>query len=329
MVSGKINFMENKRGLFNFGKKPAPDFRISDDVERAKRNGKPLVALESALITHGVPWPENLTIARAMEDAVKHNGAFPATIAVQEGQLRVGLSSSQLESLAESRDPHKLSLRDLGAAVARKWNGGTTVSATLYAAERAGIKVLATGGIGGVHRSPAYDISADLLQLRKSPLVVVCSGAKAILDLPATLEVLETLGIPVIGYQTDEFPAFYSAQSGLKVPLRAESPQQVAEIARAHWKLTFSTSVLVVVPPPAESALPHERMEALVAQALQQAEAEGVRGSALTPYLLAKLNALSGGESLKANLALLRNNAAVAAQIAAQIPEGIQEWRYI
>ena len=321
--------METKRGLFNFGKKPTPDFRISDDVERAKRNGRPLVALESALITHGVPWPENLTIARAMEDAVQHNGAFPATIAVQEGQLRVGLSSSQLESLAESRDPHKLSLRDLGAALARKWNGGTTVSATLYAAERAGIKVLATGGIGGVHRAPAYDISADLLRLQKSPLVVVCSGAKAILDLPATLEVLETLGIPVIGYQTDEFPAFYSAQSGLKVPLRAESAQEVAEIARAHWKLTLSTSILVVVPPPAESALPRERMETLVTQAVQQAEAEGLHGSALTPYLLAKMNELSGGESLKANLALLRNNAAVAAQIAAQIPEGLQEWRYI
>jgi len=180
-----------------------------------------------------------------------------------------------------------------------------------------------------VHRAPAYDISADLLQLWKSPLVVVCSGAKAILDLPATYEVLETLGIPVIGYQTDEFPAFYSAQSGLKVPLRAESAQEVAEIARTHWKLTLSTSILVVVPPPAESAMPRERMEALVAQALQQAEAEGVRGSALTPYLLAKMNDLSGGESLKANLALLRNNAAVAAQIAAQIPEGLQEWRYI
>lgn len=322
--------MENKKSIFPFFKTSVKsDFIISDDVERAKRNGRQIVALESALITHGVPWPENLNIARSMEKAVRDNRAYPATIAVQEGQLRVGLNAAQLEMLAGAREARKCSLWDLSGAIVRGGSAGTTVSCTLYAAERAGIKVLATGGIGGVHRGAAYDISTDLRQLSRSPLVVVCSGAKAILNLPATLEMLETSGVPVIGYQTDDFPAFYSRESGLKTPLRAETPQEVANIANTHWKLGFHTSVLVVVPPPAESALPREHMEALITTALQQAEAEGVRGSAVTPYLLSKITELSGGESLRTNLALLSNNARIAAQIAVVLPEEKTDWRYI
>ena len=248
-------------------------------MERAKRNGKPLVALESALITHGIPWPENLTIARAMEDAVKHNGAFPATVAVQEGQLRVGLSSSQLESLAESRDPHKLSLRDLGAAVARKWNGGTTVSATLYAAERAGIKVLATGGIGGVHRAPAYDISADLLQLRKVRSWW-CALAPKPFDLPATLEVLETWASRSSATKRMNSRHFTlpKADSRCHCALRAPGSGGNRPCAlEAHVQHERPGGGAAT----RRERLPPERMEALVAQALQQAEAEGVRGSAL------------------------------------------------
>ena len=216
-----------------------------------------------------------------------------------------------------------------GGALVRGSSAGTTVASTLYAAERAGIKVMATGGIGGVHRGGAYDVSTDLLQLSRSQVVVVCSGAKAILNLPATLEMLESSGIPVIGYQTDDFPGFYSRESGLKTPLRAETPQEAANIANAHWKLGFHTSVLVVVPPPAESALPREQIEAVITEALQQAEAEGVRGSAVTPYLLSKISELSGGESLRTNLALLTNNARIAAQIAVALPQDKTEWRYI
>ncbi|HOA21577.1 MAG TPA: pseudouridine-5'-phosphate glycosidase [Anaerolineaceae bacterium] len=322
--------MENKKSIFSlFRSAVKSDFVISNDVERAKRNGRQLVALESALITHGVPWPENLNIARALEQTVRDNGAYPATIAVQEGQLRVGLTSSQLETLAGARDARKCSLWDLSGALTHGGSAGTTVASTLYAAERAEIKVFATGGIGGVHRGGGHDISTDLLQLSRSQVVVVCSGAKAILDLPATLEVLETAGVPVIGYQTHDFPAFYSIESGLKTPLRADSPQEVADIANTHWKLGFRTSVLVVVPPPAESALPREQIEEVIAGALAQAEAEGVRGSAVTPYLLTKISELSGGESLRANLALLRNNAKVAAEIAVALPQEQTDWRYI
>ena len=322
--------MENKKSIFPFFRSAdKSDFIISGDVERAKRNGRQIVALESALITHGVPWPENLNIARTLEQTVRDNRAYPATIAVQQGQLRVGLDAAQLETLAGARDAGKCSLWDLSGALVRGGSAGTTVASTLYAAERAGIKVLATGGIGGVHRGGGYDVSTDMLQLSRSQLVVVCSGAKAILNLPATLEMLESYGVPVIGYQTDDFPAFYSRESGLKTPLRAETPQEVANIANAHWKLGFRTSVLVVVPPPAESALPREQIEAVIAEALLQAEAEGVRGSAVTPYLLTKVSQLSGGESLRTNLALLTNNARIAAQIAVVLPQEHTDWRYI
>lgn len=300
--------------------KPAlSQIKVAAEVNRARKTGQPIVALESAVITHGLPWPTNLHLAHDLEETVRGNGAVPATIAVLDGQIRVGLSGSQLSDLAEARDSRKVSLRDLGAVVAQKGTGGTTVAATMFLAEKTGVKVFATGGIGGVHRNAPFDISADLQQLGRCPVMVVCSGAKSILDLPATLEYLETQGVPVIGYQTNAFPAFYALDSGLKVEIRADSPEEAVAIAEAHWKLGLSSGILVVVPPPVEETLPFEKMEEFIQEALKQAETGGIHGSALTPFLLSKVNELSGGESTRANLALLRNNARVSALIAAKM----------
>ena len=290
--------------------------RLSPAVARALALQMPVVALESTVITHGLPRPENLALAHDMETTVQNNGALPATVGVLGGEIVVGLDADELNRLAFADSPRKISVRDYGAAIAQKATGGTTVAGTLVAAHLAGIRVFATGGIGGGHRWPPYDVSADLPALARHPVIVVCAGAKAILDLPATLEVLETLAVPVVGYQTDDFPAFYSRESGLKVTQRADSPEEVAEIAAAHWALGLESAVLVVVPPPASAALPREKVEAAVAQALQEAEARGIRGQASTPFLLERVSALTGRASMGANLALLKNNAAVAAQIA-------------
>lgn len=292
-------------------------FDLSPDFALARQKGLPVVALESTVITHGLPYPENLKLAQEMEGEVRSEGATPATIAVVAGKLCVGVSEEQLEALAQGgADVRKISSRDFAPAIAQGVSGGTTVAATLAAAAAAGIRVFATGGIGGVHRGAPYDISADLVQLGRSPLIVVCAGAKAILDLPATLEVLETLGVPVIGYETDEFPAFYSRSSGLKVSARVDHPAEVAQIARAHWDLGMDSAVLVTVPIPVEAALPHERVDGAIEQALEEARRQGIAGQAVTPFLLARVSELTGGVSLRANLALLKNNARVAAQIA-------------
>jgi len=291
-------------------------FRVSPDVVRSLDLKMPIVALESTVITHGLPRPDNLSLAHDMEIAVQDNGALPATIGILDGKVIVGLSDAELNRLAYAENPLKVSARDFGAAIAKRAHGGTTVAGTLLAASKTGIRVFATGGIGGVHRWPAHDVSADLPALAKYPVIVVCAGAKAILDLPATLEVLETLSVPVIGYQTDDFPAFYSRESGLKVPHRADSPEEVADIARAHWDLGLESAVLVVVPPPEEAAMPYEQVEGAIAQALEESKAQGVRGQASTPFLLARVSELTGHASLRANVALLKNNAAVAAQIA-------------
>ena len=296
-------------------------FKITPEVLQSQQFGMPLVALESTVITHGLPWPENLDLALDMEKMVREEQAVPATIAVVDGVVQIGLQEEELRTLAEAKNMRKISLRDFGFAIARKLSGGTTVAATLYIAERVGIRVFATGGIGGVHRNAPFDISADLPQLGRSPLVVVCAGAKSILDLPATLEYLETQGVPVVGYQTDQFPAFYAIDSGLKVDVRADSPDEVAQIARAHWSTGLRSAILVVVPPPADVAIPSERIEMTILAALQEAEAQGVRGNAVTPFLLSQVSALSGGESMKANLALLLNNAQVAARIAKLLVE--------
>lgn len=304
--------------------------RIFPDVARALAEKLPVVALESTVITHGLPFPENRRLAEDMETEVRTAGCTPATVGVLRGQIQVGLSAADLDQLAHGEGLHKLSVRDLGPAAALGWSGGTTVAATMLAAQAAGIRVFATGGIGGVHRAgtggtmgylPA-DISADLPVLARTAMIVVCAGAKAILDLPGTLEYLETASVPVIGYQTDDFPAFYSRSSGLPVSARAESPEQVAAIARAHWGLGNPSAVLVTVPPPLEAAMPRDEVETAVGQALGEAEAAGVRGQAVTPFLLDRMAILTGGASLQANLALLRHNARTASAIAAAFSMG-------
>ena len=294
-----------------------PDFIIvSQEVSQALDSHKPVVALESTVITHGLPYPDNLHLARRMESEVRTVGAIPAAVAVLDGKVHVGVSDSELERLATDKKLHKVSVRDIAPLIASRQGGGTTVAGTLFVAHAVGIRLFATGGIGGVHRQAPFDISADLVQLSRAPLIVVCAGAKAILDLPATLEVLETFGVPVIGYQTDEFPAFYARSSGLPLSARADTPEQVAAIAIAHWQMGLRSAVLVAQPPPDEVALPAELVDAAVQQALQEAEMQHIRGQPLTPFLLSRVNALTGGQSLQANLALLVNNARLAAKIA-------------
>jgi pseudouridylate synthase len=297
-------------------------FHTSSEFARSLALSLPVVALESTVITHGLPYPENLDLARDMENEVRSLGAVPATIAVIAGQIWVGVNEAQLETLAGSSNMVKISSRDLGQAAAKRQTGGTTVAATLSVAGMAGIKVFATGGIGGVHRqipgdpASAFDISADLLQLARVPLVVVCAGAKAILDLRATLEVLETFSVPVIGYQTSDFPAFYSASSGLRTSGRADSPEEVAKIALAHWELGNPGAILVAQPPPDEFALPREKVEQALEQALADLRREKVTGQGVTPFLLRKMKEYTSGSSLEVNLALLKKNARLAAQIA-------------
>lgn len=297
-------------------------FVISRDVVLALQQHNPVVALESTVVTHGLPHPENLALAQNMEKEVRQLGGTPATIAVLEGKVHVGLDDAQLEQLATATHTRKISVRDFAPALVQNATGGTTVAGTLYAAQQAGIQVFATGGIGGVHRFPAYDISTDLPLLATTPVIVVCAGAKAILDLPGTLEYLETVGVPVIGYQTDEFPAFYSRESGLRVSARADSPEEIAQIAKTHWELGFKSAILVTAPPPVDVAIPQKQIEGAIEQALDEAKAQNVRGQAITPFLLSRVSELTGKASLRANLGLLHNNARVAAQIAQKLNPG-------
>ena len=290
--------------------------RVSKEVARAQSLGLPLVALESTVITHGLPYPENIQLAQDMEEEVRQNGAVPATIAILDGMIHVGLDIMQLEHLASSGDLHKASPRDFSRLILNEASGGTTVAGTIFIANIVGIKVFATGGIGGVHRQPANDISADLPQLARTPVIVVCSGAKAILDLPATIEYLETYSIPVVGYQTSEFPAFYSAKSRLPTSHRADEPEEVTELARTHWGLGMQSALLVTVPPPEEVAMPEDEMRQAVKEALKDAKKERVRGQRVTPFLLQRVTELTGNASLNANLGLLRNNARIGGQIA-------------
>jgi pseudouridine-5'-phosphate glycosidase len=295
-------------------------FSLSPEVATALERGAPVVALESTVITHGLPRPQNLDLARSLEDIVRAEGAVPATIGALGGKLLVGMQPAELEALANDAGASKLSARDLATVVAAGASGGTTVAGTLRVAAMAGIRVFATGGIGGVHRGSHWDVSADLPELARQPLVLVCAGAKAILDLPATLEQFETLGVPVIGYQTGEYPAFYSIESGLRTSGRVDAAAQAAELARAHWQLGGG-GILLTAPPPAESALPRAEVEAWIEQAQREADEQGVHGQAVSPFLLARVAELSGGRSLQANLALLRNNARVAAAVAKQLAQ--------
>ncbi len=292
---------------------------LAPAVQAALAQRAAVVALESTVITHGLPYPHNLAVAQAMETEVQAAGAVPATIGVLGGAVVVGLDAGGLVRLARSSNARKLSRRDLAAAMVQAADGGTTVAATMAIAHRAGIEVLATGGIGGVHRGyqQTLDISADLPELAHTPVLVVCAGAKAILDLPATLEYLETWGVPVVGYQTDELPAFYSRSSGLPVPARADSPADVAAIWLRHraWHGSRAGGMLLCVPPPAAVALPHATVEAAIAVALAEAAHAGVHGQAVTPFLLAAMARQTHGETITTNIALLRQNARVAAQI--------------
>ncbi len=290
--------------------------QIAAEVRETLEAGQPVVALESTVIAHGLPYPDNLETARQLENVVREQGATPATIAIIEGKIRVGLAGEDLERLARGGDVRKVSRRDLPLVVARGEDGATTVAATMYVAALAGIEVFATGGIGGVHRGHPFDVSADLPELARTSVAVVCAGAKAILDLPLTLEWLETHGVPVLGYGTDEFPAFYSRRSGRPVDARVDEPGEAARVIRTKWALGLDGGVLVAVPVPAGDELPAEVVERTITLALTAAERQGIRGQALTPFLLAEVSRLTGGASLRANLALLRNNVAVAARIA-------------
>jgi pseudouridine-5'-phosphate glycosidase len=291
--------------------------RIAPAVREALAAGRPVVALESTVISHGLPYPDNLAIALEMEAAVGAAGALPATIAILSGQIVVGLDAAQLERLALAEGVRKCSRRDIPVAVARKEDGATTVAGTMVLAKMAGIRLFATGGIGGVHRGHPFDVSADLIELGRTPVCVVCAGAKSLLDLPATMEVLETQGVPIIGYQTDVFPAFYTPDSGLPVTVRTNSPAEVAALLRARESLAeLGGGMLVTVPVPAADALPPAEAEAAIAEAVSRADAQGVVGPAVTPFLLAQIAEITAGRSVRANRALLLNNCRVAAQIA-------------
>jgi pseudouridine-5'-phosphate glycosidase len=295
---------------------------VRPQVAEALREGRPVVALESTLIAQGLPWPVNLETARAAEAAVRAEGAAPATIAVWRGTPIIGLGDAELEQLARAPDIRKASRRDLAAAVAQRAHAATTVAATIYLAHRAGIRIFATGGIGGVHppadAGPAWDISADLQELARTPVAVVCAGAKNILDLGATLEVLETLGVPVIGFGTSDFPAFYLRTSGLPISAQVESPAEAAELLAAHWRMDGAGAV-VALPLSATEALDPELFGAALTEARRLAAASQVRGAALTPFLLARLAKLTGGRTLLANQALVVANARLAARIACQL----------
>ncbi|HEX2205388.1 MAG TPA: pseudouridine-5'-phosphate glycosidase [Longimicrobium sp.] len=296
--------------------------RTSVEVTEALRAGRPVVALESTVVAHGLPRPRNLEVGRALEAEVREGGAVPATVGVIGGTPSVGLSDGELERMATGEGVAKLSTRDLAVAAARRGDGATTVAATMWLAARAGLQVFATGGIGGVHRGGAHDVSADLVELGRTPMLVVCAGAKSILDLAATREALETHGVLVAGYGTDELPAFYARESGLSVDVRVDTPEEAAALWRAHRSLSSPGALLLCVPPPEAHALAAAEVDGAIAEALRGAEEAGVRGKEVTPFLLRAVAERTGGRSLEANVALLRNNARTAAQVAAALAAG-------
>ena len=302
---------------------------ISNEVASALKNAEPVVALESTLITHGLPFPSNVETAIAAEEYVRREGAIPATIAVMEGHIRVGLSHDEIGFLGrlERKNVMKVSRGDLGVAVAQKGFGATTVASTMICAKLAGIQVFATGGLGGVHRGGenSLDISADLMELGRTPVVVVCAGAKSILDIGRTLEVLETQGVPVVGYQTKKFPAFHYRDTVFDLHASVDHVEELARMIEAHFQL-INCGFLVANPIREEDAMNHVEVEQFIAQAVREAEDKRITGKAVTPFLLSRLNELSGGKSLASNVALIKNNAALAAQIAKQLasPRGFE-----
>jgi pseudouridine-5'-phosphate glycosidase len=298
-----------------------PLIRVTPSIASAIRNGAPVVALESSVLAQGLPIPQNREAATRMTDAVSRGGATPAITAVVAGCAAVGLEPDELERFLRRDGVRKVSARDIPSAIAKKQDGATTVAASLVLAAAVGIDVFATGGIGGVHRDAPFDESADLAELARTPMIVVCAGAKSILDLGATWERLESLGVPVVGYRTDEFPGFFSRESGITLDTRVDDVGGIVALYRAHRALGRSQSILVVQPPPPTYALPRDSVESAVRQAQSDARRDGIHGASVTPYLLAAVNRLTDGGSLAANLALLEQNAALAGEIATTCSE--------
>ena len=289
-------------------------FNFSEEVSAALHFGRPVVALESTVISHGLPYPQNIETAYRLENLIRDSGATPATVAIFDGEVHAGLGDAHFERLV-AKDVRKVSRRDLPVVIGKKLTGATTVATTAFIAHRAGIKVFATGGIGGVHRGDRSDVSADLPELARTPIIVVCSGAKIVLDLPATREWLETSGVTVLGWQTDDFPAFYSRSSGLSIDERVENGKDVGRIAETRNDLGMESAVLVTVPVPVDVEIKHDEIEPILLDALKQAKEKGIKGKEVTPYLLSQLSERSEGRTLKANIALLENNARVACEI--------------
>jgi pseudouridine-5'-phosphate glycosidase len=295
------------------------ELHYSEEVRQALDEDQPVVGLETAVVTHGLPYPTNVELAQAMENVIREEGAVPATVGVLGGKAQVGMNLADIQLLAQDRDVIKVSRRDFSRASLKKLNGGTTVAGTITALKRAGIRVFATGGIGGVHRDAPFDVSADLYTMAETPVIVVCAGAKSILDLPATLEILETLSVPVVGYQTSTFPAFYARSSGLPLTASVEDVEDAAALAAAHWSLGVNSAVVLAVPAPVSDALPDKAMADAVDQALKDARKHKVQGQEVTPFLLNRVSDLTGKSSMKANLGLLLNNARIAARVAVEL----------
>ncbi|HTS26976.1 MAG TPA: pseudouridine-5'-phosphate glycosidase [Bryobacteraceae bacterium] len=297
------------------------EVRIAPEVQDVLAAGGPVVALESTIVAHGMPYPENVATARSLEDEIRGRGATPATIAVIDGTIRVGLSGPELDWLGTAPDVLKLSRNDLAYAITARKHGATTVAATMICAHLAGIRVFATGGIGGVHRGAesSFDISADLEELAATPVAVVCAGAKALLDLPKTLEYLETRGVPVIGYRADEFPAFWSRSSGLRVPIRVDTAAEIADLLKVKWALGLRGGAVIANPVRVEDEIPSHEMKAVIGAALADAADHGVTGKSVTPYVLARIVDLTRGRSLRTNIALVQANARLAAEIGVEM----------
>ncbi|WP_019119403.1 pseudouridine-5'-phosphate glycosidase [Brevibacillus massiliensis] len=291
---------------------------FTKEVQHALENNLPIVALETTIISHGMPYPQNIEMARQVEQIIRDNGAIPATIGIMNGKIKIGLDEQELEEFATNQEVEKVSRRDFPYILATGKIGATTVAATMIAAGLAGIKVFATGGIGGVHREGevTWDVSADLTELARTNVAVVCAGAKSILDIGRTLEYLETQGVPVVGYQCSEFPSFYSRESGYQVDFRLDSPEAVAAVMDTKWKLGLDGGLVIANPVPEADALPHGEIEAAIGQALQEAKANGITGKHVTPFLLDRVKQLTAGKSLQTNISLVKHNAEVAAKIA-------------
>ena len=291
---------------------------INPEVAAALKSGKAVVALESTIISHGMPYPKNVETALNVEKIIRENGAIPATIAILKGRLKVGLTADEIEYLGKAKNVVKCSRRDIPFIIAKKLDGATTVASTMILASMAGIKIFATGGVGGVHRGAqeTFDISADLLELAQTDVAVVCAGAKSILDIGLTLEYLETNGVPVVGYQTDELPAFYTRKSGFGVDYRIDSPEEMAQTLKAKWDLKLKGGLIIANPIPEAYAMDLDTITKAIEEALKQAQRDGIKGKESTPYLLAKVKELTGGDSLDSNIQLVYNNAKVGAQVA-------------